>query len=394
MYTIIARGMEGNNVIGYIVTDGINKRLLSKDDAWRLAKANQIQSVKAVGNSPEQGLTGINGFELKKLPTEQQDTKIEACVYTAGMYRNLENALNLRDNGLNATDPKFIEFRKQVIKEELCNGVLNKFSLHEDSKNLRLDGFIGITSNSSLNYILEYVSEQEQETIRDALFNKKGTENISKILGNSLKKAIKNQNSQLLKNLESSSIADDVVGYIFTNIGDYPIQYQIVDRDTYNVSYAILNPRQEVSLSRIETVLLMCKPTINFKVSNAVMCSTYLKEKTYWDQLNKCYMAFDKNVTDSLLTDRIMAKRIFVYDLDQSDISRFLTKEQELKFIAKVTGSKLSGDELNKYISNGGSLGIKTTPNTRGTKNNSNISTQKALKDAKGLKGVMDVFKR
>lgn len=191
--------MEGNNVIGYIVTDGINKRLLSKDDAQRLAKANQIQSVKAVGNSPEQGLTGINGFELKKLPTEQQDTKIEACVYTAGMYRNLENALNLRDNGLNATDPKFIEFRKQVIKEELCNGVLNKFSLHEDSKNLRLDGFIGITSNSSLNYILEYVSEQEQETIRDALFNKNGTENISKILENSLKKAIKNQNSQLLK---------------------------------------------------------------------------------------------------------------------------------------------------------------------------------------------------
>ena len=90
-------------------------------------------------------------------------------------------------------------------------------------------------------------------------------------------------------------------------------------------------------------------------------------------------MAFDKNVTDRLLTDRIMAKRIFVYDLDQSDISRFLTKEQELKFISKVTGSKLSSDELNKYISNGGSLSIKTTPNTRGTKNNSNISTQKAL---------------
>ena len=74
MYTIIARGMEGNNVIGYIVTDGINKRLLSKDDAWRLAKANQIQSVKAVGNSPEQGLTGINGFELKSF---RQNNKIQ-----------------------------------------------------------------------------------------------------------------------------------------------------------------------------------------------------------------------------------------------------------------------------------------------------------------------------
>lgn len=71
MLTVTARIFSNNQLVGYRLSDGQSTQDLTKIQAWAYAKNKQIANVVAIGNEQEPGLSGINGFELKRLPEVQ-----------------------------------------------------------------------------------------------------------------------------------------------------------------------------------------------------------------------------------------------------------------------------------------------------------------------------------
>lgn len=71
MLTVTARIFSNSQLVGYRLSDGQSTQDLTKIQAWAYAKNKQIANVVATGNEQEPGLSGINGFELKKLPEVQ-----------------------------------------------------------------------------------------------------------------------------------------------------------------------------------------------------------------------------------------------------------------------------------------------------------------------------------
>ena len=71
MLTVTARIFSNNQLVGYRLSDGQSTQDLTKIQAWTYAKNKQIANVVAIGNEQEPGLSGINGFELKRLPEVQ-----------------------------------------------------------------------------------------------------------------------------------------------------------------------------------------------------------------------------------------------------------------------------------------------------------------------------------
>ena len=69
MLQIIARITQGTEVVGYQLTDGSMTQSVSKGEAWTYAKNKMISNVVGTGTEDSPVLSGINGFELKKLPT-------------------------------------------------------------------------------------------------------------------------------------------------------------------------------------------------------------------------------------------------------------------------------------------------------------------------------------
>lgn len=73
MLTITARIFKDNQLIGYQLSDGRQTQLFSKLDTWKYAKNKQILNVVASGTPENPSLSGVNGFELKKLPEFKED---------------------------------------------------------------------------------------------------------------------------------------------------------------------------------------------------------------------------------------------------------------------------------------------------------------------------------
>ena len=73
MLVITARIFKDNQLIGYQLSDGRQTQLFSKLDTWKYAKNKQILNVVASGTPENPSLSGVNGFELKKLPEFKED---------------------------------------------------------------------------------------------------------------------------------------------------------------------------------------------------------------------------------------------------------------------------------------------------------------------------------
>ena len=68
MLVVTARLFYCNQLVGYQLSDGNQTREFTKQQAWLYAKNKQILNVVATGTEADPGLSGTNGFELKKLP--------------------------------------------------------------------------------------------------------------------------------------------------------------------------------------------------------------------------------------------------------------------------------------------------------------------------------------
>lgn len=75
MLVVTARLFKDNQLVGYQLSDGNRTKEFTKQQAWLYAKSKQIINVVATGTQDDPGLSGTNGFELKKLPeVKWQDT--------------------------------------------------------------------------------------------------------------------------------------------------------------------------------------------------------------------------------------------------------------------------------------------------------------------------------
>lgn len=68
MLQVTARVFDNNQLVGYQITDGQQTQLFTKQQAWIYAKNKQLLNVVATGDETNPGLSGTNGFELKRLP--------------------------------------------------------------------------------------------------------------------------------------------------------------------------------------------------------------------------------------------------------------------------------------------------------------------------------------
>lgn len=144
MYTITARLTDGTTVLGYELTDGVEKCNLNKKKTWVLAKNKEIINVTASGNLINPVLSGTNGFELKKLPdinivnSEQNDKRdtrdkkdTENVKYTPQECLSAEIRYRLSGNAV----PGMIPIKQRetwynmLIQNDINNGVQLNHSL-------------------------------------------------------------------------------------------------------------------------------------------------------------------------------------------------------------------------------------------------------------------------
>lgn len=131
MLTITARVMNGTSVVGYQLSDGVQTQLATKEQAWLYAKNKQIYNVIATGDQSNPGLSGTNGFELKKLP-DINEGKTDAN-YKYSPQDLIGAELRAIQKGITA--PSFnnnkdrIAWMKQLIQNDIQSGIVLSNSL-------------------------------------------------------------------------------------------------------------------------------------------------------------------------------------------------------------------------------------------------------------------------
>ena len=98
MLKLVGRVGDSNSdstIAGYYVVDETTGqgKILNKQDTWKLARENKIANVKAVGRTPDKGLSGTNGFELKKLPY-YTDTQIKEMRAKSEQNKQISNLMS------------------------------------------------------------------------------------------------------------------------------------------------------------------------------------------------------------------------------------------------------------------------------------------------------------
>lgn len=122
MYIITGRVFNDDKLVGYELSVGVHKDIFDKVTVWKLAKSNQIDNVKAAGTINNPSISGINGFELKKLP----DIKIEkqrkfdgGDLYAAG----IRHILNTKELPQGMNNKQYKEYCETLLKDDIQRGI-------------------------------------------------------------------------------------------------------------------------------------------------------------------------------------------------------------------------------------------------------------------------------
>lgn len=117
MLVITARIFKDNQLVGYQLSDGSQTQSLSKLDTWMYAKNKQIMNVVATGTAENPGLSGTNGFELKKLPEIRDTEKQQESKRVSNVTRNI-----LIENGLyNPAIKSHPQFMTDIVGYKIRN---------------------------------------------------------------------------------------------------------------------------------------------------------------------------------------------------------------------------------------------------------------------------------
>lgn len=105
MLVVTARLFKDNQLVGYRLSDGQKQQDFTKQQAWMYAKNKQILNVTATGTEVDPGISGTNGFELKKLPEikwgETNNKKSRLLGYYLLVTHTLYDGVNLGCGSIN-----------------------------------------------------------------------------------------------------------------------------------------------------------------------------------------------------------------------------------------------------------------------------------------------------
>lgn len=227
---ITGRIFNGERLVGYIVTD-VNGKIQYLDTAvtWNWAVQNLIQNVKVVSKKdPSKGLTGTNGFELKKVEKIDQSK-------LADMMNAVTND-NIKAN-----------------KNDTC-AYLVRHSLKKDEQYER---------------IMQYT--KESDTIKFLV--QSATDELSKCniqnIGMSSRNIIVQSFVYTNKNKEAAPFAT-IIGYVVQNVGTEPI---VLERMLWSESrqsgkYMTIHPGESEVLNKVELTCLLSRLEYNFRARN------------------------------------------------------------------------------------------------------------------------------
>ncbi|MCM1542119.1 MAG: hypothetical protein NC121_12790 [Blautia sp.] len=127
MLQVTARVFDNNQLVGYQITDGSQTQLFTRQQAWLFAKNRQLINVVATGDAANPGLSGTNGFELKRLPEikwkEPQSVKTSQKLNFTTQDMAAAVIRNAINNDVYHLDNK--EMVKEVLKTDVSNGVIS-----------------------------------------------------------------------------------------------------------------------------------------------------------------------------------------------------------------------------------------------------------------------------
>lgn len=332
MSSIVARLMDGNKVYGYSVRlDNGQVSQLTKEQVFVMAKEKQLMNVKATGNSPADGITGINGFELKKLPTISiKLPEFDSSVGTSAMIRHHEEFKAFLD-GIPAGIDKGLMHNElsRLLSDDYYSGVINPETVHADSDKLVLKHVI-------------YIS---------AIYGGQGINPASLQACNGDGYAL----YELFKSLEkksgsvdakTNSILSSVVGYVIANESDSPV----------NTSIGVIAPGATRIVSTAECSMLMASPTICGKIRNTRIIFRGAKPSPtqiikQGGLLNNFYL--------NISGDNTPGFKISIDELPQSERLRILPSDALYEYcIGRVKGI-MGEDAFNSLYNNKGTAAKK-----------------------------------
>ena len=247
MLVVTARLFKDNQLVGYRLSDGQQEQNLSVLQAWMYAKNKQVQNVVAIGNQSDPGLSGTNGFELRKLPeiNNKKYAKIANIVFddqtlAAAIIRQSVNNGLIQYNGKDEYRTK----ASKLVREDINASILTHFNQKAFSNSIMVENTL-CDGNDPGGVII--------------LVPRKGLQPASKI-----------------------------IGYKIKNIGTHPIPYtRMTITEEHSTSESVLNVGESAYINNAEMALLASKPEIGCTFANGEMYILgHLKPKTVYGFLS------------------------------------------------------------------------------------------------------------
>ena len=169
MLTIIARLFKDNQLVGYRLSDGQREQDFTKQQAWLYAKNKQILNVVATGTQEDPGLSGTNGFELKKLPEVKWGTRTDETQRSLKYTTQDLTAALIRDvlsNGIPNVDTDKVVYAKQCMRKDVDNFVVNYSNVRTLSDSLLVENTLCDSTKRGGSILvgqLKLTPEEEQE---------------------------------------------------------------------------------------------------------------------------------------------------------------------------------------------------------------------------------------
>lgn len=228
MIQITGRIFDGNEVIGYQVTDGVQYKEISKQQAWLFAKEGRIQNVEATGTEDNMGLSGTNGFTLRSLPEIKVKKNVENyMIFSAGARASMKGAIKIGEGNPPVQHSDLKKLWEKYLQNEISTGEVNLSTM---------------CSMSDYFTILDVLGDPDRPQRR--IVSDKG--NLYR--------------------------ADSYVkvGYKIRYTGTVPFEtYRVPIKNESNLVPFTIQPGQEVYLSRADVAALCANPLVGGKLSNA-----------------------------------------------------------------------------------------------------------------------------
>lgn len=257
MNQVLSRIMDGSNVYGYtLLTESGEVLLVTKEQAYVLAKNKEITNVKHV-NSSNYGITGINGFELRSLPSiNKKIPQFDYFIKISAVLRHFEeiNAMMCNEYIDNNSLPSLV---KKFEVEDYYRGSININTCHIDSNCLEIVGIVYVNISTTYKKIAPLLPNIKQITLH-------GGYDLYEILHN---------------NYENNAVkTSKLVGYILKNTSKKPVRTIL----------GTLEPKEEIILNTKNAVISLSSVNINGKIKNAhLVYNAYAEDNKNSDILSK-----------------------------------------------------------------------------------------------------------